>query len=233
MKLDFRGGTHAAQTYAKAAELRGFALGDTGDIVFVALDVEDHEKLDEVNALMARTIDDTPVDVPLVVLSQVPPGWTRKWSEIRPDVFYQQNTLIISSALERALHPERFVIGCDNSWEPLPAVYQAYLDAFECPVIRMSYESAELSKLAVNYLLASQINTAQVLSAVADAVGASWDEMMPGLRLDKRIGEHAYIRPGEIGGHLPRDLRTVNRLIQNHVKTWLDLRGPEPNDTRQ
>ena len=212
MKLDFRGGTHAAQTYANAAGYTGFALGTPGDVVFVALDVEDHENLNDVNALMARAIDDTPAEVPIVVLSQVPPGWTRKWSMLRPNIFYQQNTLIISNALERALNPERFVIGCTDPNGDMPRLYACYLRAFDCPIIRMSYESAELSKLAVNYLLAAQIEAANVLDAVARKVGADWNEMMPGLRLDARIGPRAYIKPGIVGGHLPRDIRTIERL---------------------
>lgn len=217
MKLDFRGGTHAAQTYAEAAELRDMTLGTPGDLVFVALDVEDHEKLDDVNALMARTIDDTPAAVPIVVLSQVPPGWTRKWSMLRPNIFYQQNTLIMSCALERALNPERFVIGLANPRSPLPDVYWRYLAAFKperghLPIIHMSYESAELSKLALNYFLAAQIEAANVLNGIARTVGADWNEVMSGLRSDARIGESAYIRPGVVGGHLPRDIRTIERL---------------------
>lgn len=214
MNLDFRGGTHAAQTYAKAAEARGMTLGTPGDVVFVALDVEDHERLDNVNALMARTIDDTPAEVPIVVISQVPPGWTRKWSMLRPNIFYQQNTLIMSCAAERALHPERFVVGCAypaaSVW--MPAAYVQYLLAFGCPIIQMSYESAELSKLAINYLLAAQIEAANVLDAIARKVGADWGEMTLGLRLDARIGPNAYITPGIVGGHLTRDVRTIERL---------------------
>ncbi len=209
MRLDFRG-SHAARTLAQAAEIRGLATGSPGTVVFVALDVDDHTILGPVNRLMLETIDSTPSSVPIVVVSQVPPGWTRPWTMMRPNIFYQQNTLIMSCALERAVYPERFVIGCAEAAEPLPRAYQSYLEVFGCPVIRMSYESAELSKLAINYLLASQIEASNVLSELASKVGADWDEMMPGLRLDKRMG--AYLRPGTVGGHLPRDVRTINRL---------------------
>lgn len=212
MKLDFRGGTHAAQTLAEAARIRGLPLGTPGTVVFVALDVEDHAALGPVTALMQATVNDTPADVPIVIVSQVPPGWTRPWAMLRPNIFTQQNTLIMSCALERAVYPERFVIGCAEAAEPLPRAYQAYLDAFACPVIRMGYESAELSKLAVNYLLAAQIEAANVLAGIARKVGADWSEMMPGLRLDARIGQTAYIKPGAVGGHLPRDVRTIERL---------------------
>ncbi len=212
MKVEFRGGTHLAETLAKAAEIRGLTISsDKPDLVFVAIDVEDHRNLSAVDALMSSTLQS--VSVPVIVASQVPPGWTRRWNDwgVVP-VYYQQNTLIMSCALERAVHPERFVIGCANPSEELPPQYVRYLGAFECPVVKMTYESAELSKLAVNYLLASQIEAANVLDGVAKKVGADWSEMLPGLRLDKRIGEHAYIKPGVVGGHLPRDLKTIERL---------------------
>lgn len=212
MKLDFRGGTHAAKTLAEAAHIRGLPLGTPGTVVFVAMDVEDHTELGPVTALMQAAVNDTPPDVPIVIVSQVPPGWTRSWTVHRPNIYYQQNTLIMASALERAVYPERFVIGCAEAAEPLPQAYKAYLDAFVCPVVRMGYESAELSKLAVNYLLAAQIEASNVLAGIARKVGADWNEMMPGLRLDARIGQTAYIKPGAVGGHLPRDVRTIERL---------------------
>ena len=47
-----------------------------------------------------------------MVLSQVPPGFTR--ARLRPGLrlYYQVETLIFGRAMERALHPERFIVGC-------------------------------------------------------------------------------------------------------------------------
>jgi UDPglucose 6-dehydrogenase len=87
----------------------------------------------------------------------------------------------------------------------------------------MSFESAELSKLAINYLLAKQLEAANALARIADHIGAVWDEMIPGLRLDARIGQHAYLRPGEPNGHLLRDVRTIERLLK---EAMLDVPKP-------
>tara|TARA_B100001123_G_C15203117_1_gene984176 strand:- start:667 stop:1368 length:702 start_codon:yes stop_codon:yes gene_type:complete len=78
----------------------------------------------------------------------------------------------------------------------------------------MSYESAELAKISINCLLASSISTANTLAEICEKIGADWNEIIPALRLDKRIGEQSYIVPGLglAGGNLERDLSTVIEL---------------------
>ena len=80
----------------------------------------------------------------------------------------------------------------------------------------MRYESAELCKIAINAFLVSSISTTNVLAELCEAIGADWAEIAPALRLDRRIGEHAYLAPGlGIGGsNLSRDLATIDRLAR-------------------
>ncbi|PYN91702.1 MAG: GDP-mannose dehydrogenase, partial [Candidatus Rokuibacteriota bacterium] len=87
----------------------------------------------------------------LVVLCQVPPGFTRSLAAPPlPRRYYQVETLVFGRAVERALHPERLIVGCADPDGPLPDAYRAVLGAFACPVLPMRYESAELAKIAVN-----------------------------------------------------------------------------------
>ena len=83
----------------------------------------------------------------MVILSQVPPGFTRGLSRAEGVRYYQVETLIFGRAIERALHPERFIIGCADPAVPLPGAWASYLSAFECPILPMRYESAELCKI--------------------------------------------------------------------------------------
>lgn len=216
LRIGFCGMTHLGQTLRKAAEIRGFDTTSCPDlncdVVFVTEDVEDHDDLVDVREHMDWAVG-LPVHIPVVLVSQVPPGFTRPWLQHRRNIFYQADTIIMNRALERATLPERFIVGCEDPAGDLPASYAAYLAAFNCPVVKMSFESAELAKLAVNYYLAKQIETTNALAAVARHIGAEWDEIIPGLRLDARIGAHAYILPGSVGGHLPRDIRTIDRLL--------------------
>jgi len=173
----------------------------------------------------------------LVVLSQVPPGFTREVAETRRrvqpqrhlDVCYQVETLIVGRAADRALTPERFIVGCRNPRAPLPAAYAEWLARFACPVFTMRYESAELAKIAVNLFLVSSVSTANTLAELCEALGADWAEMIPALQADRRIGPHAYLQPGLGlgGGNLERDLATVRELASRHgteagiVDAWL------------
>jgi UDPglucose 6-dehydrogenase len=171
----------------------------------------------------------------LVVLSQVPPGFTRKIADrirkVRPDltVLYQVETLIFGRAVERAMQPERFIIGCGDPDAPLPDRYAGFLDAFQCPLLPMRYESAELAKISINMCLVASVTTANTLAELCEAIGADWSEIAPALKLDRRIGPHAYLAPGLgiAGGNLERDLITVRTLAHEHgtnagiVDAWL------------
>jgi UDPglucose 6-dehydrogenase len=78
----------------------------------------------------------------------------------------------------------------------------------------MRYESAELAKISINLFLVSAVSTTNTLAELCERVGADWAEIAPALRLDKRIGPHAYLSPGLgiAGGNLERDLVTVQSL---------------------
>jgi UDPglucose 6-dehydrogenase len=162
----------------------------------------------------------------LVILSQVRPGYTRTLNRRLHDVlaakqislYYQVETLVFGRAVERALHPERFMIGCADARQSLPAAYQELLSAFGCPLLPMRYESAELAKIAINIFLTASVTAANTLGEVCEKIGADWGEIVPALRLDKRIGPFAYLSPGLglSGGNLERDLETVKGLACEH-----------------
>jgi len=112
-------------------------------------------------------IETAPAGATLVVLSQVPPGFTRSLAERlqhemadrQLQLFYQVETLVFGRAVERALQPERYIVGAHDATAPLPEPYAKLLHAFGCPVLRMRYESAELAKIAINLLLVSSVST--------------------------------------------------------------------------
>ncbi len=148
----------------------------------------------------------------MVVLSQVPPGFTRSLSRPLETRYYQVETLIFGRAVERALHPERFIVGCADAVQPLPPALATYLAAFQCPILPMRYESAELCKISINMVLVAQVSCANTIAELCEKIGADYGEIVPALRLDRRIGAYAYISPGMgiSGGNLERDLATFN-----------------------
>lgn len=202
-------------------------------VVYIAPDVPTDEAgvsdLEPVRALVDAVSPALSSDAVLVVLSQVPPGFTRRLRRPPERTFYQVETLIFGRAVERALHPERFIVGCTDPRSPLPGALADFLGAFGCPILTMSYESAELSKISINMCLVASISAANTLAELCERIGADWSEILPALRLDQRVGPHAYLAPGLgiAGGNLERDLRTFCRLADQHgtdagvVRAWI------------
>lgn len=192
------------------------------DIVFLAYDVPTDDAgasdLRSIEALLERIAPALRGTAVLVILCQVPPGFTRDHADLHPNLYYQVETLIFGQAMERALEPERVIIGCADPNVALPPAYLGFLESFGCPMLRMRYESAELCKIAVNCFLVASISTTNSLAEICEAIGADWDEIVPALRLDKRIGRHAYLVPGLglSGGNVERDLASAARIAATH-----------------
>lgn len=208
MRVGFVGLTHLGQTLKKATEIMGFdtevdKLGDC-DLVFIAPDILDHKDLSAVDKCVDAAL--MVPDVPLVLVSQVPPGYTRSKGCSR--LFYQVDTIIMSKAIQRMVCPERIIVGGPG---PLPPrAYLEWLAAFNCPIFYLSYESAELAKLAVNFYLAAQVGASTILAEVAEDIGADWASIIPAVAMDKRMG--SYLLPGELNQHLLRDVHTVEEI---------------------
>ena len=187
------------------------------DVVYVALDVstddQGYSDLGGIERLLAALHGVAHPAAVIVILSQVPPGFTRAHLAARR-LFYQVETLIFGRAVERASVPERIIVGTLDPKAALPQAYARFLSSFGCPVLTMGYESAELAKIAINCFLVSSVSTTNMLAELCEGIGADWGEIAPALRLDRRIGTHAYLSPGLglAGGNLERDLATLRSL---------------------
>jgi UDPglucose 6-dehydrogenase len=197
------------------------------ELVFYSLDVRTNERnesdLGALTALIRATAPKLSPGTIAVILSQVSPGYMRQLRtelrELSPaDFYYQVETLIFGRAVERAMQPERFMVGAYDRARSLPVPLQAWHAAFKCPVLVMGLESAELAKIAINLFLVSTVATTNTLAEICEAIGADWNEIVPALQLDRRIGPHASLKPGLGigGGNLERDLVTVQSLAARH-----------------
>jgi UDPglucose 6-dehydrogenase len=203
------------------------------DVVYIASDVPTDDAgrsdLTGIRTLIADVIAKLSPNAILVVLCQVPPGFTRALPLAHDRLYYQVETLVFGRAVERATEPERFIVGCADPSRPLPATYRKVLEAFDCPILPMRYESAELAKISINMCLVASIGVANTMAELCEHVGADWSEIVPSLKLDRRIGQYSYLAPGLgiAGGNLERDLATVIRLAGEHetdsgiVQAWL------------
>jgi UDPglucose 6-dehydrogenase len=193
------------------------------DVIYVAPDVPTDDTgasdLGKLDQLLALVIAHARADATIVVLSQVPPGFTRERQLPNRAIYYQVETLVFGRAVERTTRPERFIVGTPGDPdEPLPAAMQAYLEAFGCPILPMRLESAELCKISINCCLVASVTVANTLAELCERIGADWSEIVPALKLDARIGPRSYLAPGLgiAGGNLERDLATVIRFSEAH-----------------
>jgi UDPglucose 6-dehydrogenase len=199
-------------------------------LVIVARDVptddENNSDIGAIERLIDAAIPHLQDGATLVVMCQVPPGFNRQLTEkiqaarpgLRFENYYWVETLVFGNAVQRAMEPERLIVGCPDPSKPLPEQFRLGLERFNCPIVKMGYESAELTKTAINIYLIGSVTYANALADLCEAVGADWSEMVPALRLDKRIGPASYIRPGlgVAGGNLERDLVTLRQLGEQH-----------------
>lgn len=182
-------------------------------------DLKEVEKLIKLASKMASSATQ------IIILCQVPPGFTREMKKYHSNISYQVETLIFGEAFSRALQPERIIIGVDKPNMPLGSNYNSILMSFSCPIISVDFETAEFTKLSINAYLAASIATTNSLSGLATTIGADWTLIKESLMLDKRIGKYAYLSPGLgiSGGNIERDLRTLDNLALVQDKNQVSL----------
>lgn len=201
---------HLAEVLRAELALHNVHFGALG---FVAQDVTEHseQQLRKVEGCFTQAGIHHPY---VVVLSQVPPGWTRKMANGRAGVFYQVDTIIVKWAVPRMLRPEQFIVGCAYPDVALPVPYQEYLARHDCPVLQMSYESAEMAKCAINYMLAAQLRVVRDLADACERRNANYEDVRRAMHNDARIGPQAYLSPpGFPNQHLSRDVKTIKEII--------------------
>ena len=198
------------------------------DLIFISPDVPTNSKgksdLSKIKNLIKKIIKIINIKSDLIILSQVPPGFTETINWPKKRLYYQVETLIFSNALVRALNPERIIVG--KGHVQLDKKYKYFLKKFRCPILDMDYKSAELTKISINIYLISTVTSTNLLSEISENIGANWRNITDALKLDKRIGKYAYLSPGLgiSGGNLERDLRTFQNFLKfnKHYRSFSD-----------
>ncbi len=192
------------------------------DIVYISQDVPTNDNGESnfnlINKLIKHVNSSIKKEANLIILCQVPPGFTRKINRKNSKLYYQVETLIFGRAIERATLPERIILGCFDNGHLIDPKLIEFLNMFKCPIIPMIYESAELAKTAINIVLAAQVSVANSLAEICEKSKGDWNEIIPALKLDKRIGNFAYLSPGLgiSGGNIERDLKTLSKISKKN-----------------
>jgi UDPglucose 6-dehydrogenase len=199
------------------------------EIIYVSQDVptdaSGNSDLRGIEKLIKLASEITSITTRIIILCQVPPGFTREMKKYHSNISYQVETLIFGEAFNRALQPERIIVGVDNANMPIESNYNSLLMSFSCPIISVDFETAEFTKLSINAYLAAFVATTNSLNDLATSIGADWSLIKQSLILDKRIGKYAYLSPGLgiSGGNIERDLRTLDNLALVKDKNQVSL----------
>lgn len=170
----------------------------------------------------------------LVVMSQVPVGTTKKLAKILGlDYVYFQENLQLGIALKCFLQPDRLVIGVNTDTAKLK--FNSLIKKIKAEKIFMSVESAEMSKHALNAFLATSLSFTYNISDICEEVGADIRDVMASLRMDKRIGDRAYLDTslGFSGGTLMRDLKTLTSMPNKDNKNFVINAVIKTNEDRR
>ncbi|MTI08303.1 nucleotide sugar dehydrogenase [Curvivirga aplysinae] len=200
------------------------------DIVVLAKDSETNDDnvsdMTALESLLDLALPHLEDKTTVVLMSQVPVGFTRRFHKKLQSVLRNKKinllfwveTLVFGDAVHRSVAPERIILGGDTNKAQGNVHFEAVLKYFNCPVLRMKYESAELTKAAINLYLSTSVTYANTVADLCEATGAQMTEIIPALRLDKRIGQYAYIQPGLgiSGGNLERDLSHLSMIGQQY-----------------
>ena len=102
------------------------------DFIFYSYDIKTNNKGESdyitTKKNLKLLIKNIKKSIPLIILSQVTPGFTRNIAKFKINVYYQVETLVFGKAIERALNPERFIVGCKSSNSKLPKLLERFLN---------------------------------------------------------------------------------------------------------
>jgi UDPglucose 6-dehydrogenase len=203
------------------------------DVVWVTFDTPINEfgnaDIDYVTSRITSIFRYLKNDTIIIISSQLPVGSIKqieqhfyKSSINRRVSFYcLPENVRLGQAIETFRNPHRIVIGTRNN--EIPLTLQTLLSSFGSELISVQIESAEMTKHALNAFLGMSIAYINEIAEICEHVGADVTEVEQALRTDPRIGNKAYIRPGNAfsGGTLGRDITYLN-----HIANQKDLKTP-------
>lgn len=190
-------------------------------LVFLSLDVKtdkiNNADYSEINKYIKFLNKNLKKEIPIIIQSQLYPGFCDNLKLGKRNIYYQVETLIFGKGFERAYKPDRIIVGYRSN-KNFNNFYAKYLSSFKTTVLKMNFYSAELSKIAINIFLSSSVTVANTLARLSERIGSDYKDVEAALRSDKRIGSNSYLSPGLgiSGGNLERDLSSLKKILKKN-----------------
>jgi len=157
-------------------------------------------------------------DLVITVKSTIPPYEIEKVCEkVGMDsskLTFNPEFLREGTAVEDFFKPDRIVLGGTDT-EKLTKLKELY-SGFDCEIITTDSISSQLIKYLANTYLPLRLSFVNEATRLIDYSGGNLDDVLKGVGLDKRIGQH-YFRPSPSwgGSCFPKDLVEVNNFYDN------------------
>ena len=150
----------------------------------------------------------------------------------RPRIVSNPEFLRQGRAVEDFFDPDRIVVGSRSAEDAREVA--ALFGSLGGEVIVTDLRTAEMIKYVANSFLATRISFINEISRLCEAVGVGIDEVVKGIALDPRIGDH-FFRPGVgFGGScLPKDVAALRYIGETHGVATPVLSGVQEVDRAQ